>query len=152
MQLLYALGNQNQTNNLCCCNICFIVVVLVPNSKYLSDICTVYMLSMYYICGVRVVVNKYHMCMCEQAYAYTMHIQIVFWNVDVYWLWVYMGVRACSVTSDSLWPLGLQPARLGTGNKYPKFILWNHSRQFGKGEYGLVWLDISDAGWSTGSQ
>ena len=47
MQLLYALGNQNQINNLCCCNICFIVVVLVPNSKYLSDICIVCILSMY---------------------------------------------------------------------------------------------------------
>ena len=47
MQLLYALGNQNQINNLRCCNICFIVVVLVPNSKYLSDICIVYILSMY---------------------------------------------------------------------------------------------------------
>ena len=90
MQLSYAPGKQNHTNNLCGCNICFIVVVLVPNSKYLSDICIVYILSVYYICGVRVVMNKYHMCMW--AYAYTMPIQTVCWNVDVYWLWVCMCV------------------------------------------------------------
>ena len=104
MQLLYALGNHNQTNNLCCCNICFIVVVLVPNSKYLSDICTVYILSMYYICGVRVVVNKYHMCMCEHMHTLCIYkLYFEMWMfIDCEYTWVCVHAQSRLTFCDPL--------------------------------------------------